>query len=88
MSTDAIPLSARGPVHDLDRAIASSVWTRELNTWLERADFAAVGLRPRGVARLVAKIRAGRNRAGSLSRVRALARWGAVAERHSGPGAV
>ncbi|MCP4869756.1 MAG: asparagine synthase [Proteobacteria bacterium] len=74
-STDAIPLSPRGPVHDLDRAMASSAWTRELNTWLEQADFAGVGIKRRGAARLVAKIRQGRNRSGSLSRVRALTRW-------------
>jgi hypothetical protein len=78
VSTDAIPLSRRGPVHDLDRAMRAEPWTTELDRWLRETDFRAVGLRPRGVRSLVAKVRAGRNRSGSLSRVRALTRWGSL----------
>ncbi len=74
-STDAIPLAPRGPVHDLDRAFRGPAWAAELDRWLDVTDFRAIGLSPRGVRRLVARIRAGRNRAASLSRVRALARW-------------
>jgi len=75
VSVEAVPLSPRGPVHDLDRAMRGEAWTEELDRWLTVTDFGAVGLKPNGVRRLVAKIRAGRNRSGSLSRVRALARW-------------
>ena len=76
VATTVIPLSPRGPVHDLNAAVRGEPWRSELDRWLREADFEVVGLSKRGVRRLVRKIRAGRDRAGTLSRVRAIVRWG------------
>ncbi len=78
VATSALPLAPRGPVHDLDRAVRGAAWAAELDDWLRRTDFEAVGLSRRGVRRLVRKIRAGRDRSATLSRVRALSRWAAL----------
>ncbi|MCO4768598.1 MAG: hypothetical protein KDA24_01115 [Deltaproteobacteria bacterium] len=68
-----------GPVHDLDRAMSTSpAWRRELDHMIggrERWD--ALGLRPRGVARILRLVRDGkRARSGLVSRLRVLWMWG------------
>jgi hypothetical protein len=78
----AIPRVRGAPVHDLDRAFATCpTWRAELETWAAGGPrFERVGLRPRAVRRLVRHALAGREpgRSGSISRLRALVRWGAL----------
>jgi len=77
-----LPLAPRGPVHDLDRAFATCpAWRRALEDMAgDEPALRRVGLRPAGVRRLVRRALAGRQpgRAGSISRIRVLLRWGAA----------
>lgn len=67
-----------GPVHDLDRAMSRSPgWRGELDRMISApARWRALGLRPRGVARLLKLVRNGkRARSGLVSRLRTLWLW-------------
>ena len=79
LSDEALP-PVRGAVHDLDRAFRSPPWRAELERWAQDgAGLSAVGIDPVGLRRLVGQtLRGSRDRAGFLSRVRALWRWGSV----------
>ena len=82
VAEEAIPRVRGAPVHDLDRAFATCpAWRRSLRAWAaDRPALERVGLRPRGVERLVRHALTARQpgRAGSISRLRALVRWGAI----------
>jgi len=67
-----------GPVHDLDRAMASSPgWQAELDRMIAAPErWRAVGLKPRGVTRLLRLVRDGkRARSGLVSRLRTVWLW-------------
>ncbi len=67
-----------GAVHDLDRAFRAEPWRAELQRWSADVEgLRRVGLEPAAVARMVRQtLRGARDRAGFLSRLRAVWRWG------------
>ena len=77
VAAEVVP-GVRGPVHDLDRAMhLSPAWRAQLKIMAEGAErWERLGLRPRGVARLLRLVRDGkRPRAGLVSRLRVLWMW-------------